>query len=201
MSRDPSRLKEHRPGASGFSRWLDRLLCLCCTVAMINPLHAVVAQTPSHVSPRPPTFTRGTPETELRRLVGPPDSVRAVAGYQDTTLAYRRSEVTIRDRKVAGWANRGELNPHLGDKAPNPSLIELGSSETDVLQALGTPLILEAPDPRGHSIWRWGATAIRFTKNRVTSWVAHEPHTALFKSRHPQSRGTRELAVLPPCSF
>lgn len=104
-------------------------------------------------------ITIGSTKEDVKKIMGAPDSL------MDFTWGYGLSNIEFYGDKVIGWYNiDNNLKISLGSKKKNASLITLGSSQQDVVYAMGTPTSM-----MGNS-WGYGLSSIEFYSGKVIGW-------------------------------
>ncbi|MBZ4656006.1 MAG: hypothetical protein JG759_554 [Thermoanaerobacter sp.] len=104
-------------------------------------------------------ITLGSTESDVKRIMGSPSSIIG------DTWSYGLSNIYFENGKVNGWSIIDkQLKVSLGGKVQGASPIMLGSSITDVINAMGTPTSIIG------NTWSYGLSNIYFENGKVSGW-------------------------------
>lgn len=117
-----------------------------------------------------PGFTIGSSTDELLKAMGTPDSFISNGGF-DYTWKYEDSTVTVSNQgKVTGWLDRGNLNIKGAVYNPSAPPVTVGSTQDDVLAAMGNP------NEIGNGYWRYRESDVEFTSDGKVSAIDNRGH-------------------------
>lgn len=106
-----------------------------------------------------PYFTLGSTEEEVKIVMGPPSSVNY------GMWSYKLSNVYFTNGKVTGWSNiSNNLKVSIGTKKKDAPPINLGSTEQQVIDAMGTPSSIN------YGMWGYNLSNVYFTNGKVSGW-------------------------------
>ena len=84
------------------------------------------------------------------------------------TMEFLQS-LLIKTVKQKEWSNQGNLHVWIGDAKDNAAPISVGSSQSQVADAMGTPR--EIHDYTSFTVWYYGRSTITFDKSgKVKEW-------------------------------
>ena len=100
--------------------------------------------------------------------MGTPEEIHNYTSF--TVWYYGTSTITFdKDGKVKEWSNQGNLHVWIGDAKDNAAPISVGSSQSQVVDAMGTPR--EIHDYTSFTVWYYGRSTITFDKSgKVKEW-------------------------------
>lgn len=113
-------------------------------------------------------ITLGSTQEDVKGIMGAP---REIQDYTYFTIWYYEMSTIGFDKngKVNEWSNRGNLNVWIGDVKDNAVPISIGSSQSQVVDAMGTPN--EIQDYTYFAVWHYGRSTITFDENgKVKEW-------------------------------
>lgn len=127
------------------------------TITSRNPLSESTLPTKPPIT-QENSFTLGSSRDEVKAIMGSPDEIHdytffTVWYYNDH---YDFSTITFDENgNVKEWSNAGNLNVWLGDKQEDSAPFSLGSSQKQVLDAMGTPN--EVHDYDSSTVWYYNS--------------------------------------------
>jgi outer membrane protein assembly factor BamE (lipoprotein component of BamABCDE complex) len=136
-----------------------------------------------HLSPKtagsavPGYFTRGSSQDDVLHVQGSPTKIMTYSALRREDWYYDRSTVSISlpDRRVTAWDNKGNLKVHLSPKTAGsavPGYFTRGSSQDDVLHVQGSPTKIMTYSALRREDWYYGRSTVTFSlpDGRVTEW-------------------------------
>ena len=113
----------------------------------------------------------GSSKEDVIRAAGIPDSVNQYR-YQEEMWHYKRSSVTFNDKGlVRAWYNISDNLPvYMGDKVEG-AVFKIGSSEEDVIRAMGTPNSISKRYISDEKTWVYENSTVTFNNDGfVKGW-------------------------------
>lgn len=124
-------------------------------------------------------ITLGSTKEDVAAAMGTPSYIHPEGYYWSYE---NRSRVYFDDHyKVDGYVNEGDLNVKVGIRYETAPPFTVGSSKEEVLSAMGSPDTLYTEDSDS-SYWRYGASRIDFSENRLVSYTNNGELKVLLKN-------------------
>jgi len=148
------------------------------------------------------TFRFGSSENDVQAIMGTPSSLNRYESINEIVWHYGSSSVTFKSGRVSTWSDfGGKLKVSIGDKVPSANPITVGSTESDVVAAMGTPSSVARYDSIKEQVWHYGSSSVTFKKNAVSTWSDHGKRLKVSlgekkKDAKPVSTGSTEKEVI-----
>lgn len=112
--------------------------------------------------------TIGSSQSQVIDAMGTPEEIHNYTSF--TVWYYGTSTITFdKDGKAKEWSNQGNLHVWIGDAKDNAAPISVGSSQSQVADAMGTPR--EIHDYTSFTVWYYGRSTITFDESgKVKEW-------------------------------